>query len=90
MIDIKNYKYFTVKLLESDDMVGSVPDTANYVVMNNEYDTIDMFEMSEVKAINNAELMNYEKIGRADRAAEAALAALSIQPSKGGDTSKIH
>jgi hypothetical protein len=79
MIDIKTYKYFTVKLLESDDMTApSVPDTANYIVFNNVYETIDMYEMAEIKAVNNAELMNYEKQRRVDQAIEAAnLATLS-------------
>lgn len=72
MIDIKNYKYFTVKLLESDDMTDDMPPTANYVIVNNVYDTIDMYEMSEVKAVNNAELMDHEKRARAERAIEAA------------------
>lgn len=76
MIDIKNYKYFTVKLLESDDMTDDTPPTANYVIINNVYDTIDMYEMSEVKAVNNAELMDHEKRARAERAKEAAAIAL--------------
>jgi hypothetical protein len=72
MIEIKSYKFFTVQLLEADDMNDLVPCTANYVVVNTVYDTIDMYEMAEVKAINNAELMNYEKQGREDRDKEAA------------------
>lgn len=84
MIDIKNYKYFTVKLLESDDMVDTVPDTANFVVVNNEYDTIDMYEMAEIKAVNNAELMNYEKQRRVDQDTE--FANIALLAGKKGDT----
>jgi hypothetical protein len=75
MIEIKSYKFFTVQLLEADDMNDLVPCTANYAVVNTVYDTIDMYEMSEVKAINNAELMNYEKQGREDRAKAATVMA---------------
>ena len=89
MIDIKNYKYFTVKLLESDDMVGAVPETANYVVVNNEYDTIDMYEMAEIKAVNNAELMNYEKQRRVDQDTEFANIALLAGKKEATDVS-IH
>ena len=73
MIKVKSYKHFTVMLLESDDVAQAwcVPETANYVVINNEFDTIDMYEMSEFKAVSNAQLFDYEKTRLINQAKEA-------------------
>lgn len=73
MIKVKSFKHFTVMLLESDDVEQAwcIPETANFVVVNNEFDTIDMYEMSEIKAISNAELFDYEKTRQIDNAALA-------------------
>lgn len=70
MIKVKEYKHFTVMLLESDDVAQAwcVPETANYVVINNEFDTIDMYEMSEIKAVSNAQLFDYEKTRQIEQA----------------------
>ena len=74
MIKVKEYKHFTVMLLESDDVAQTwcVPDEANYVVINNQFDTIDMYEMSEIKAVSNAQLFDYEKTRLINQAKEAA------------------
>ena len=73
MIKVKEYKHFTVMLLESDDVAQAwcVPDEANYVVINNQFDTIDMYEMSEIKAVSNAQLFDYEKARHIEQAAMA-------------------
>lgn len=74
MIKVKSYKHFTVMLLEPDDVVQSwcVPEEANYVVINNQFDTIDMYEMSEIKAVSSAQLFDYEKTRLINQAKEAA------------------
>lgn len=86
MIKIKAYENFTVYLLEEEDKNSAwcIAEGANYVVVNNQFDTIDMYEMSEVKALNNAELFNYEK----DRQITQATLAASL--AAGGDTSTVH
>ena len=73
MIKVKEYKHFTVMLLEPDDVAQSwcVPDEANYVVINNQFDTIDMYEMSEIKAVSTAQLFDAEKSRHMEIAAMA-------------------
>ena len=73
MIKVKEYKHFTVYLLETDDkgQAWCIPEGANYVVINNQFQTIDMYEISEIKAVSNAELFDYEKIRQIDQAALA-------------------